>query len=80
MRYEEGIVAMANAGKANSGGSQFFICVGPDAENLNKEPIYTIFGKVESGMEVVQEISKTPVKNGVPLEKVIIESIVIHEI
>ncbi len=79
MKYEEGIVAMANASKPNSGGSQFFICTGPDAANLNREPNYTIFGRVESGMDIVQEISKTPLKNNLPTEKTIIEEFDIIE-
>lgn len=79
MKYEEGIVAMANASKPNSGGSQFFICTGPDAVNLNREPNYSIFGKVENGMDIVQAIAKTPIKNNSPTEKIIIESIVIEE-
>ncbi|WP_419873616.1 peptidylprolyl isomerase [Candidatus Pristimantibacillus sp. PTI5] len=79
MKYDEGIVAMANASKPNSGGSQFFICTGPDSENLNREPNYSIFGKVESGMEVVQAIAKTPMKNNKPSEKIIINSIEIVE-
>lgn len=79
MNYEEGIVAMANASKPNSGGSQFFICTGPDAANLNREPNYTIFGRVESGMDIVQAISKTPLKNNLPTEKIIIKKIDIVE-
>lgn len=79
MNYEEGIVAMANASKPNSGGSQFFICTGPDAANLNREPNYTIFGRVESGMDIVQAISKTPLKNNLPTEKIIIKKIDIIE-
>ena len=79
MKYEEGIVAMANASKPDSGGSQFFICTGPDAANLNREPNYTIFGRVESGMDVVQTISKTPLKNNLPTEKIIIKKIDIVE-
>lgn len=79
IKYEEGIVAMANASKPNSGGSQFFICTGPDAANLNREPNYSIFGKVESGMDIVQAISKIPVKKNRPTEEIIIESIDIAE-
>ncbi|CAM4285894.1 peptidylprolyl isomerase [Paenibacillus alkaliterrae] len=79
LKYEEGIVAMANANKPNSGGSQFFICTGPDAANLNREPKYTIFGKVNSGMDIVQAIAKTPTKNNFPSEEILIESIVIQE-
>jgi len=65
--YELGIVAMANAG-ANTNGSQFFICTGSDAENLNNHPNYTQFGEVIEGMDVVQEIAAVPVGPGNPGE------------
>jgi cyclophilin family peptidyl-prolyl cis-trans isomerase len=87
-KYEEGTVAMANSG-ANTNGSQFFICTGPDAVfSLNARPNYTIFGKVTAGIENVQKIADTPVKMNpggnddspsMPTEKVIIQSITIKE-
>ncbi|MFD0587030.1 peptidylprolyl isomerase [Paenibacillus sp. GCM10027627] len=78
-KYTEGTVAMFNAGSPNSGSSQFFICTGPDAANLNQQPNYTIFGKVNSGMEIVKAIASTPVKDGAPLTPVVVESITIKE-
>ena len=60
-QYEPGIVAMANTGRPNSGGSQFFICTGDSCRNLNQIPNYTIFGKVTSGMDTVLKIANTPV-------------------
>lgn len=80
LKYEQGIVAMANANKPNSGGSQFFICTGPDAANLNREPKYTIFGKVESGMDVVLAIGETPTKHNIPTEEIVITSIEIEAV
>lgn len=50
--YTEGTVAMANSGP-NTNGSQFFIMLA-DRPELPKQ--YTIFGKVISGMDVVQNI------------------------
>jgi cyclophilin family peptidyl-prolyl cis-trans isomerase len=44
---------MARAQNRNSGGSQFYICLG-DQPSLNGE--YTVFGEVASGMEVVNQI------------------------
>lgn len=85
-KYDPGIVAMANTGAKNSGGSQFFICTGPDcARSLNPRPFYTIFGQVSSGMDVVQKIAATPVKQSatgemsVPLKEVKINKIEIVE-
>ncbi len=65
--YDPGIVAMANAGP-NTNGSQFFICTGTDAENLNNMPNYTQFGMVVEGMDVVQKIAASPVGPGNPGE------------
>lgn len=83
-KYEPGIVAMANAGP-DTNGSQFFICTGQDSLYLNDTPNYTIFGKVTSGMDVVQKIANVEVEpNAVgelssPKEKIHIKSITITE-
>lgn len=50
---QEGILAMAKTMAPNSGGSQFFITLGP-AEFLNGQ--YTVFGKVTKGMDVAKNI------------------------
>ena len=66
--YPIGSVAMANAGSPTANGSQFFIVVGPEGEAL--PPNYTLFGKVTSGMNVVQKIASEgnsiPQDNGMP--------------
>ncbi|GLX68140.1 peptidylprolyl isomerase [Paenibacillus glycanilyticus] len=80
IKFEPGVVAMMNSGKPNSGGSQFFICTGPDSVNLNQTPTYSIFGKVDSGMDTVLAIAKTPVNDKhVPKDKVIINAVTIQE-
>jgi len=56
-----GVVAMANTGQPNSGGSQFFITFAPQ-DYLNGG--YTIFGQVTSGMDVVNGLTRRdPIQN-----------------
>jgi len=69
-------VAMANDTRAND--SQFFISLVDLAGRLDR--LYTIFGQVTSGTDVVDAIATVPVNDpnvGVPLELITIESIVI---
>src|SRR6187200_2275190 len=54
-RYEVGSVAMANAGP-NTNGSQFFIVSGQSGVGL--PPLYSLFGKVVKGLEVLDEMEK----------------------
>ncbi len=61
--YTRGIVAMANAGP-NTNGSQFFIMLG----DTPLPPAYTIFGEVESGMNVVDGIRVGDVMQAVRIE------------
>lgn len=56
--YEQGTLAMANAGP-NTNGSQFFICLRDLKGSLPKN--YTIFGKVTGGMDAVEKIGEAQV-------------------
>lgn len=74
--YKRGVIAMANAGP-NTNGSQFFIMHADYPLPKN----YTIFGKVIEGMDVVDKIAESPVKqsrlgeSSTPVSPVTIKSI-----
>ena len=71
MNYEKGIVAMANSGP-NTNGSQFFIM----HADYPLPYQYTIFGKVLSGLDVVDTIGNVQTgENDKPNEDVVIYSI-----
>jgi cyclophilin family peptidyl-prolyl cis-trans isomerase len=83
LKHEPGILSMARTSVPKSATSQFFICAA-EAPQLNGG--YCAFGKVESGMEVVEKISmvptgkrqadeKEPPMDDVPLEPVVILSV-----
>jgi cyclophilin family peptidyl-prolyl cis-trans isomerase len=75
-RYEIGSLAMANAGP-NTNGSQFFVISGPDGVRL--PPLYSLFGKVVKGLDVVATVNGLGSPSGKPSERVVIESITITE-
>ena len=55
IKHKRGVLSMARSSSPNSAGSQFFI-MHQDAKHLDKQ--YAAFGKVTSGMEVVDAIAK----------------------
>ena len=75
-RYELGSLAMANAGP-NTNGSQFFVISGPNGVAL--PPLYSLFGKVVSGLDVVAAIDGLGTGSGKPKERVTIVSMTITE-
>ncbi len=75
-RYELGSLAMANAGP-NTNGSQFFVISGPDGVRL--PPLYSLFGKVVAGLDVVAAIDGVGTRSGQPSERVVIESVIVDE-
>src|SRR3954464_2312942 len=61
--HELGALSMAHAGK-DTGGSQFFIVLDENnTRHLNG--VHTVFGKVTTGIDVVQKIQKDDVMNSV---------------
>ena len=55
IKHKRGVLSMARSQSPNSAGSQFFI-MHQDAKHLDKQ--YAAFGKVTSGMAVVDAIAK----------------------
>ena len=76
--YERGVVAMANSGP-NTNGSQFFIM----HQSGGLQHDYTIFGKVISGMEVVDAIAAVstngnpPAGSNKPLQDVVMKKVTV---
>lgn len=70
LSHRRGVISMARAMDNDSAGSQFFIC---DKDDLFLDGKYAAFGKVISGMEVVDKIASVK-KNAddKPLKDVII--------
>ncbi len=56
LKHKRGVLSMARSSSPNSAGSQFFL-MHEDAPHLDGQ--YAAFGKVTSGMEVVDQIAAT---------------------
>ncbi|RDY24305.1 peptidylprolyl isomerase [Romboutsia maritimum] len=75
LKHTDGILSMARSLKPNSAGSQIFIVTKP-APHLDKN--YAAFGKVIKGMDIVRNIENVATKhNDMPIDKIIIESIIV---
>ena len=76
--HVRGVLSMARSSDPNSGGSQFFVCLGT-ASSLDRQ--YTAFGKVIKGLDVLDKIGTTPVsrsnsgENSKPNTRVSLESV-----
>mmetsp|Transcript_8851 Transcript_8851/g.13054 ORF Transcript_8851/g.13054 Transcript_8851/m.13054 type:complete len:186 (+) Transcript_8851:73-630(+) len=75
-----GTLSMANTGSPNSGGSQFFMNVANNSfldhfsPGQSKHPV---FGKIISGYEICEAISKVPTRNDNPVTPVKMNSVTI---
>lgn len=79
-----GTIAMANTGRPNTGGSQFFINTVNntylDKENPQTPYAHPVFGTVLEGMDVVDKIGRVETdRNDKPLQDVVIQSIEVIE-
>jgi cyclophilin family peptidyl-prolyl cis-trans isomerase len=83
LQNKRGTVGLARAAGPHSGNSQFYVNIGdnPDLDPLPARWGYAVFGRVISGMDVVDRIgvvptgSVGPLKSEAPLKPVIIEKI-----
>merc|ERR1712113_172039 len=78
-----GTLSMANTGRPNSGGSQFFINVNPnnfldwfDRSTPSKHPV---FGKISEGYDIVEKITKVKTRSDCPIQPVMMKSITISD-
>jgi len=84
LKNDVGTIAMARTSDPHSATAQFFINVNANNSLNHRAPTpadygYTVFGKVISGMDVVDRIAKSPTGNAgqhqnVPREPIVIES------
>ena len=84
LKNDNGTIAMARTSDPHSATAQFFINVKSNDFLNYREPTaqgygYTVFGKVVTGMDIVDKIAKSPTGNAgqhqnVPREPIVIES------
>ena len=76
VKHERGIVSMARPDEPNSATTHFFILVGEAAQLDGK---FSAFGRVTSGMDVVDAINQAEAENEKPSKPVTITRAVVHE-
>ena len=84
LKNEIGTIAMARTSNVHSATAQFFINVANNGFLNFTAPSqsgygYTVFGKVTSGMDVVNQIGKTPTGSGGPFPRDVPKSAIIIE-
>jgi cyclophilin family peptidyl-prolyl cis-trans isomerase len=84
--YQPGDLVMANSNSAtgtqnaSTDGSQFFVVLPGGQTTLNGEPTYTIFGKVISGLSIVEKIGADGSAGGTPKVKVYVLKLTVKEV
>ncbi|HEB88579.1 MAG TPA: peptidylprolyl isomerase [Deltaproteobacteria bacterium] len=81
--FVRGVVGMGNTGQPNTSGSQFFIM---HDDNRSLDGRYTVIGRVISGMETVDAITRVPIDRigrwgprDRPMENVVMKRVAIQE-
>lgn len=82
--YAAGDLVMARTAQPNSAGAQFFFVSGPKASNLDSQGTYVTFGKITTGLDVVQKIiglnaDQPGGLGGAPSHPVTVKSVTIAE-
>ena len=76
LSHKRGVISMARSASFDSAGSQFFIC---DKDDTFLDGQYAAFGKVISGMEVVDKIAKQKKSpSDRPLTPIVIEEAIVE--
>ena len=70
------VAAVLRPSSRDSAGNQFFICLSDQPSLTGK---FTIFGEVESGMEAVDAIGRSPVAGDRVSERIVIERVTIED-
>ena len=83
LEHLRGSISMARAQDPNSAGSQFFLVHGEHADFLDGQ--YTNFGKIEEGLDVLDEIASVPCEMGgggersAPTERIGVQTVEVFE-
>jgi peptidyl-prolyl cis-trans isomerase B (cyclophilin B) len=82
--YVPGDLTMARGSAPNSAGAQYFFCAGTACSNLNSQGTYVNFGKVTSGLDVLQKILASNVDEsnglgGAPKQLVTVKKVTITQ-
>lgn len=75
--HDAGVVSMARGDDPDSATTSFFICTAP-ASSLDGK--YTAFGRVLSGMDVVQAIEQTPTDGETPRSRIAITRVTLTRV